>query len=40
MLELLLILRRYLHMENSKAYKYLIEQISATGSKKLDGYYP
>lgn len=27
-------------MENSKAYKYLIEQINATGLKKLDGYYP
>jgi hypothetical protein len=27
-------------MENSKAYKYLIEQIHATDSKKLDGYYP
>lgn len=27
-------------MENSKAYKYLIEQVNATDSKKLDGYYP
>lgn len=27
-------------MENSRAYNYLIEQINATGSKKLDGYYP
>lgn len=25
-------------MENSKAYKYLFEQINASGSKKLDGY--
>lgn len=27
-------------MENSKAYKLLIEQINATGLKKIDGYYP
>ena len=27
-------------MENSQAYKYLIEQVKATGSKKMDGYYP
>ena len=27
-------------MENSEAYKYLIEQVNATGSKKMDGYYP
>lgn len=27
-------------MENSKAYKFLVDQIDATGSKKLDGYYP
>lgn len=27
-------------MENSKAYKYLIEQINATEIKKMDGYYP
>lgn len=27
-------------MENSQAYKYLVEQIEATGSKKCDGYYP
>lgn len=27
-------------MENSQAYKYLIEQINSTGSKKMDGYYP
>ena len=27
-------------MENSKAYKLLIDQINATGLKKMDGYYP
>lgn len=27
-------------MENSRAYKFLIEQINATGSKKSDAYYP
>lgn len=27
-------------MENSQAYKYLIEQVNATGSKKMNGYYP
>lgn len=27
-------------MENSQAYKYVIEQIDVIGSKKLDGYYP
>lgn len=27
-------------MENSKAYKYLIEQINAIGSNRLSGYYP
>lgn len=27
-------------MENSQAYKYLTEQVKATGSKKMDGYYP
>ena len=27
-------------MENSKAYNMLISQINATGSQKLDGYYP
>lgn len=27
-------------MENSRAYKYLIEQVDATGSRKMDGYYP
>ncbi len=27
-------------MERSRAYKYLIEQVNATGSKKMDGYYP
>ena len=31
---------RYLQMENSKAYKHLIEQINATGSKRFDGYHP
>lgn len=31
---------RYLQMENSKAYKHLIEQINATGSQRFDGYYP
>lgn len=25
-------------MENSNAYKYLMNQINATGSEKLDGY--
>jgi hypothetical protein len=27
-------------MENSNAYRYLLEQINAIGTKKLDGYYP
>lgn len=27
-------------MENSRAYRFLVEQVNATGSKKLDGYYP
>lgn len=27
-------------MKNSKAYNYLIDQINATGSQKLSGYYP
>lgn len=27
-------------MENSIAYRYLVDQISATGAQKLDGYYP
>lgn len=27
-------------MENSRAYKYLIEQVDAVGFKKMDGYYP
>ena len=27
-------------MQNSRAYGYLIEQLNASGSEKLDGYYP
>lgn len=27
-------------MENSKAYKYFIEQLCVVGSKRMDGYYP
>ena len=32
--------RKFILLENSKAYKYLFEQLNATGSKKCDGYYP
>ena len=27
-------------MQNSKAYDYLIKQLNANGSEKMDGYYP
>lgn len=39
MKELLREYRRFILMEHSRAYKYLYEQLNATGSKKGDGYY-